>query len=121
MWGTLLGCVREGSFLKHDYDIDVGILADDYANKDILIAAMRRRGYELAFERLYKQFVYPASKLWLDVDVLYRWNGRMITSVESDGGEFNRHIFLSIRSINLERSSSWMTCTSSFPSRLKQC
>ena len=94
MWGTLLGCVREGSFLKHDYDIDVGILADDYANKDILIAAMRRRGYELAFERLYKlKFVLPASKLWLDVDVLYRWNGRMITSVESDGGEFNASYF----------------------------
>jgi hypothetical protein len=32
--------VCEGSFLKHDYDIDVGILADDYAKKDILIAAM---------------------------------------------------------------------------------
>jgi LicD family len=48
MWGTLLGCVREGRFLRHDYDIDVGILADDYANKDRLVAAMRKRGYELA-------------------------------------------------------------------------
>jgi hypothetical protein len=94
MWGTLLGCVREGRFLRHDYDIDVGILADDYANKDRLVAAMRKRGYELASERLYKlKFVHPASRLWLDVDVLYRWNGRMITSVESDGGHFKVSYF----------------------------
>ena len=27
--GTLLGAVREGDFLKHDFDIDVGIFADE--------------------------------------------------------------------------------------------
>ena len=26
MWGTLLGCVREGRFLRPDSDIDLGIL-----------------------------------------------------------------------------------------------
>src|SRR6185312_12174765 len=30
MWGTLLGCVRENGFLKHDQDIDFGILAKDW-------------------------------------------------------------------------------------------
>mgnify|MGYP003694689479 CR=1 FL=1 len=69
-------------------------LRTTYANKDILIADAQAWIRRLAFERLYKlKFVHPASKLWLDVDVLYRWNGRMITSVESDGGEFNASYF----------------------------
>ncbi|MCJ7528012.1 MAG: LicD family protein [Methyloceanibacter sp.] len=87
MWGTLLGCVREGRLLPNDHDIDVGILADDYANRDRLIAAMRKRGYRLAFEKDYKlRFQHPASELRMDVDVLYRWNGRMITSETTDDG-----------------------------------
>ena len=34
MWGTLLGCVREGRLLRHDNDIDLGILWSDYAKKE---------------------------------------------------------------------------------------
>ncbi|HXV74644.1 MAG TPA: hypothetical protein VD713_07940 [Sphingomonadales bacterium] len=54
-----------------------------YGNKDKLIAAMRKRGYALAFDRPYKlRFTHPRSKVWLDVDVVYSWNDRMITSFE---------------------------------------
>ncbi|MCV3549177.1 hypothetical protein L8X97_06935 [Campylobacter sp. CNRCH_2013_0671h] len=28
--GTFLGCIREGDFLGHDYDIDIGIWSEDY-------------------------------------------------------------------------------------------
>ncbi|AJD05850.1 hypothetical protein [Campylobacter lari] len=28
--GTFLGCIREGNFLGHDYDIDIGIWSEDY-------------------------------------------------------------------------------------------
>lgn len=28
--GTFLGCIREGDFIGHDYDIDIGIWSEDY-------------------------------------------------------------------------------------------
>lgn len=37
--GTFLGCVREGGFLSHDYDIDIGVHAADF-DAPRLIAAL---------------------------------------------------------------------------------
>jgi LicD family len=54
MWGTLLGHVREGGILKHDKDIDMGILAADWPKRHMLIEAMQKRGYELRQARQYK-------------------------------------------------------------------
>ncbi|EAL4711246.1 hypothetical protein DO002_02555 [Campylobacter lari] len=31
--GTFLGCIREGDFMGHDYDIDIGIWSEDYNNE----------------------------------------------------------------------------------------
>ncbi|WP_172663967.1 hypothetical protein [Campylobacter ornithocola] len=31
--GTFLGCIREGDFIGHDYDIDIGIWSEDYSNE----------------------------------------------------------------------------------------
>jgi hypothetical protein len=83
MWGTLLGCVREGSLLRHDTDIDIGILGHEYGIKDKLIAAMRKRGYDLTFDRPFKlRFTHPRSITWVDIDFVFPWNGRMITFFE---------------------------------------
>jgi phosphorylcholine metabolism protein LicD len=79
MWGTLLGCVREGGFLKHDNDIDIGILANDWPKRKSLIDAMRRRGYGLELSRNYKmRFAGRDLLAHLDVDVIFPWEGKMI-------------------------------------------
>lgn len=87
MWGTLLGQVREGELLKHDRDIDIGIVSKDYAKKDALVAAMRKRGYELSVDKGYKfKFARPQHELLLDVDVFYDWHGMMVcASRQKDG------------------------------------
>lgn len=79
MWGTLLGCVREGDFLKHDHDIDIGILSRDWPKRSLLIEAMRRRGYGLEFSRNYKmRFIGRDLLAHLDVDVFFPWERKMI-------------------------------------------
>jgi hypothetical protein len=90
MWGTLLGCVREGGFLKHDRDIDIGILARDWPKRNSLIEAMRRRGYGLDFERNYKvRFIGRDLLGHLDVDVFFPWEGKMVCFL--DHHEIGKH------------------------------
>jgi len=45
LWGTLLGCIREGRFIQHDNDVDLGLLKDDYLKKDLFIEDMCKKGY----------------------------------------------------------------------------
>ena len=87
MWGTLLGCVREGKLLAHDRDIDVGILAVDQGKKDALVRAMRRRGYALIVDRDFKfKFARPNFDLMLDVDVFFPWKDMLVSSsLQADG------------------------------------
>lgn len=95
LWGSLLGCVREGRFIDHDYDIDFAILEPDYDQKDALIRAMRRRGYRLRHDRPY-QFSFNTSDglLHLDVDYLYPQNGKLVSSMLSEEtGRAVEHVF----------------------------
>jgi hypothetical protein len=79
MWGTLLGYVREGRLLKHDKDIDLGILAGDWPKRHILIEAMQKRGYDLSFDRNYKiRFNRRDGFTHLDLDVFFPWEGKMV-------------------------------------------
>ena len=88
MWGTLLGCVREGGFLKHDRDIDFGILARDWPKRSPLIEAMRRRGYGLELSRNYKiKFIGPDLLAHLDVDVFIPWGGKMVCCDNHESGK----------------------------------
>jgi hypothetical protein len=90
MWGTLLGCVREGNFLRHDHDIDVGILARDWPKRSLLIEAMRRRGYGLEFGRNYKmRFIGRDLLAHLDVDVFFPWERKMICFLDHE--EIGKH------------------------------
>ena len=85
LWGTLLGCVREGQFLDHDSDLDMGVLARDYSKKDALIRGMLSRGYRLRFDYPYMfSFERKDRLLHLDVDLLYDFKGLLITSMPSE-------------------------------------
>ena len=89
MWGTLLGCVREGGFLKHDHDIDFGILAGDWPKRTLLIEAMRRRGYRLEFEHNYKmRFMDRELLAHMDVDVFFLWEGKMVCCHDHESGRY---------------------------------
>ncbi len=104
MWGTLLGCVREGGFLKHDYDIDLGILARDWPKRSPLIEAMRRRGYGLGLSGNYKmRFIRPDLPVYLDVDVFILWGGKMVCchyhESGMDGAWFPPDAFNNFRSL----------------------
>lgn len=89
MWGTLLGQVREGGTLKHDKDLDIGILAADWPKRHALIEAMQRRGYELRCEREYKiVFELPDRITRMDIDVFFPWEGKMVCLAEEEDGRF---------------------------------
>lgn len=89
MWGTLLGCVREGKLLPHDRDIDVGMLAIDLAKKDALVGAMRRRGYDLIADRDCKfKFARPNFDLILDIDVFFPWQDKIVCSSRQEDGSY---------------------------------
>jgi hypothetical protein len=87
MWGTLLGHVREGGLLKHDKDIDMGILAADWPKRHMLIEAMQKRGYELREVRGYKIVFERRDRITrMDIDLFFPWEGKMICLArERDG------------------------------------
>lgn len=64
MDGTLLGFVREGEFLGHDADVDIGIHMSDYS--PALLSALRDTGLQL-----YSQHGTPDNGL--EITVRSRW------------------------------------------------
>ena len=82
IWGTLLGFIREGGFLAHDYDIDCAVFLEDYKKKDALIRAMERRGYRIRHDVPFS-FSFETSDrlLHLDVDLLYPFGKDLICSM----------------------------------------
>ena len=80
--GTLLGYYREKNFIKHDYDIDLGIYKEDYT--DDLIYKMESAGFNLyrtlgtKEKGLELSFRYPNTKIGklakLDIFLHYKCN-----------------------------------------------
>ena len=95
MWGTLLGCIREGGFIAHDYDLDLGMHPDDYAKKDILIEAMKKRGYLVRMDVPYLfSFNRPDGLLHLDISLVYLFKGKILTSeFIEETGEMSANTF----------------------------
>jgi hypothetical protein len=84
--GTLLGAVREGQFIRHDYDTDLTVLADSF-DPGVLLD-LRRCGFSLG-----KCLGFPDDGMYLqltrtdvltDLFLLYPRDSRMYVSAYSD-------------------------------------
>jgi choline kinase len=87
LWGSLLGCVRDGGFIAGDQDIDLGILEGDAHRLATLRSAMVHRGYGVRIGTDLKlSLVHPEHPgLFIDIDVVRRFrDGWAITNAEAD-------------------------------------
>ena len=107
MWGTLLGAVREGRLLPHDFDVDIGLLPADYAARDKLIGALLKRGYRYVEDWRFKfRLMRRDNLLHIDFDLFYPAGDRMIclASQEPDkyyGATFPAHVFGTLRPLHM--------------------
>jgi tetratricopeptide (TPR) repeat protein len=85
--GTLLGCIREGDFLGHDKDIDVGLLG--WEKQYDLCSAITQSGlfkYDAKFlkgqDTYYLPIQHKPTGLWIDVFFYHQNNGKWTTGVD---------------------------------------
>jgi choline kinase len=72
LWGSLLGCVRDGGFIVGDRDIDLGVFESDAHQLPSWRSAMVDRGYDVRIENDSKlSLVHPRHpRLHVDIDVV---------------------------------------------------
>jgi choline kinase len=72
LWGTLLGCVRDGQLIRGDHDLDLGVLARDAGKLPVLRERMLQRGFKVRIENSEKlSLIHPRHRrLYLDLDVV---------------------------------------------------
>jgi choline kinase len=105
LWGSLLGCIREGGFIAGDRDIDLGVLEGDATRLAALRAAMARRGYDTRIQNDFKlSLVHPRHpRLFVDIDVVGRFrDGWAITNADADPARlfyyrFEHDVFAGVR------------------------
>lgn len=96
--GTLLGYERNGGFLSHDKDIDVGIFAeqDIFSVVDLVLKSPTfrlLRGY-LRLERIYQlPVMHKATSICIDIFVYYDYDGQLITGVHGTFGYNQNFVF----------------------------
>ena len=89
--GTLLGYVRNGGFLSHDKDVDVGIFGwDDQFN---IFDALQRSGkFKLKFESLkgHKAYTIPVfhtgNQMAIDIFLYHEVGAKVVTGVNFEWG-----------------------------------
>ncbi len=78
-YGTLLGHYRDGGFIKHDWDIDLGMLEEDIPKMPLLQDAVKKKGYVLARGSRHRMAFRDRDNLiHLDIDYYFRKEGRMV-------------------------------------------
>jgi|GEM_PF-136232 len=71
-FGTLLGMIREGDFIKHDLDIDIGVVLNGEVTVDLIRNLMQENGFLLKYEFIYNgmnvedSFLYKGIKVDID-------------------------------------------------------
>ncbi len=85
--GTLLGYARDGALLKHDKDIDVGILdsQDVYKVAEVLNSSglFRVKTEYLRINEIYQfPVVHKKTAMVIDIFVFHRVNGKYVTGVQ---------------------------------------
>lgn len=96
LWGSLLGCVRDGGFIASDQDIDLGIFEGDAHRLARLRSAMVHRGYGVRIDNDVKlSLVHPEHpRLFVDIDVVRRFrDGWAITNADADPARIFHYCF----------------------------
>ena len=87
--GTLLGFWRERGIVQSDYDMDLGLLSQDFHKIEALKKAMEQRSFKVRVDHRYLeplrkigerfsiQFVKPSLSLWVDFDLFYEIDGQL--------------------------------------------
>jgi hypothetical protein len=82
-YGTLLGHFRDGGFIPHDWDIDLGILEGDVPKMEQLEQAVERKGYAVARKSRHRMaFRDRFNLIHLDIDYYF-----------FDGERYFHHVF----------------------------
>jgi hypothetical protein len=107
MWGSLLGCVRESTFIMNDHDIDMGMFIDDFKKKEALRNALVGKGFKVRIDDPYKLSILHrhVEGLFVDIDLVYEKSGYMVISNASAVEEylysyfFKKDIFKSLKTM----------------------
>jgi choline kinase len=105
LWGSLLGCVRDGGFIVGDRDIDLGVFDGEAPRLAAWRAAMVGHGYHVRIDNEFKlSLVHPRHpRLFVDVDVVKPSRGGWtITNADADPARlfhyrFDKAVFSALR------------------------